>query len=115
MICESANDPLVHTAGHAYYDQYCHEKQAWGVEMVQTHMVDAADRSLAERFAPSACNFGLLVGQVADVGLKAAEPEKIAKLFQPCKNPGGSKWLDLTAQKWQQKDRTYQATGSKVI
>ena len=42
------------------------------MEMVRTYMSDASDRSMAERFAPSAANFGLLIASMSEIGMKVS-------------------------------------------
>ena len=83
--------------------------------MIQQLMTDEKDRSLAEKAAPSAANYGLMVGNVNSLGMKAANPEKIAKLFQHCKKPGGaSGFASISCPEWMKQDLTFKATGKKV-
>ena len=106
--------PCVAKQGHQNYDPDASERSEWGKELVRQIMADPKDRGLAERFAPSATNFGTAYARLDQLlpPLRSAFPDKITKLFQPCLNPGGAKWTDVGALDWQRDDITFQATGS---
>jgi len=112
VACHMEKDPRTEDENHPYYDPYSTEKTEWAMEMVREHMSSTSDRMLAEKFAPSAANFGLMYAEMYRLELKAADPAKIVRLMSHCRNPGGATFWDITAQGWQKEDMTYKATGS---
>jgi len=111
--CTTVHDSRASDEKHPYYDENAVEKKEWSAEMVRILMSSSTDRTLAEKFAPSAANFGLMYAEVQEhlSDMKAADPVKIALLFSHCRNPGGATNWDVYAQDWQKNDITYKATG----
>jgi hypothetical protein len=112
VACHMEKDMRTDDENHPYYDPHSTEKTDWAQEMVRDHMASTSDRMLAERFAPSAANFGLMYAEMHRVDLRAADPAKVARLMSHCRNPGGAGFWDMTAQRWQKDDMTFKATGS---
>jgi len=112
VACHMEKDMRTDDENHPYYDPHSTEKTDWAQEMVRDHMASTSDRMLAERFAPSAANFGLMYAEMHRVDLRAADPAKVARLMSHCRNPGGAGFWDMTAQRWQKDDTTFKATGS---
>jgi len=117
VVCHTELDPRQLDPEGPLFDPQCKEKKDWAAEVVHQLLLESAnDRALAERFAPSAANFGLLYSRVQETygpTVKAADPDKVAKMFRHCRKPGVASGMDVfTAQAWQKNDMTYQATGN---
>ncbi|KAL3893317.1 MAG: hypothetical protein SGPRY_014316 [Prymnesium sp.] len=111
--CTTAHDPSISDPSSKHYDPDAEWKSMTARDIATRNVTDSVNRELAEKFAKSGINFSLLFSDLEKKGVKGANPEVIAKLFQQSLAVGGATHLDrmIGAMKWQRDDLTFKATG----
>ena len=113
VVCTTVADPATLDSASELYDA----DQLWKSQTARAigarTQADATGRALAERFARSAINFSCLFGNTAELGVRGAHPDAVAKLFEVSTVVGGATWADrmIGACHWQKDDETFKMTG----
>lgn len=111
--CTTRPDPAMLDAASAVHDAAHEWKQVTARGISQRNSAPSK-RDLAEKFARSGINFSLLFGDVRAIGVRGAQPDAVAKLFEDGSGAmGGAGAADrmLGATKWQKDDPTFKMTG----